>query len=94
VNPNVEFVQSLGFAGVVEVEEQRYDPSRYLCFRYSSFDPPTVRSVLGRPIAHTSVGLFVFSIAKDKAVRVDTKKRTLMLGNGAKSVQQFLSNCK
>ena len=88
------YLESLGFKGVQEVDHPTYDKSMFRCFRFLSVDPRVLHSVLGRSKAHTSDGLFVFLLKKDKAVRLHMKKRTVMLGNGTAAVSQFLRNCK
>lgn len=59
-------------------------------FRYTDFDLDLVRAQLNKPKKRDSEGRFVFVLAKDKVVRVDSYKKIILLGNGPRMVKAFL----
>lgn len=88
--PFLTFIKSLGFENPVELPVRNTDVIRG--FRYSGFDPVQTRSALGKARKHSPEGKFVFVLARDRAVRVDTTKQVVLLGNGRKAVAAFLAS--
>lgn len=88
-NPSVAYVTSLGFVGV-ELAGVGSKPSDQLQgFRYQSFDPAQTRHTMGKARAHVP-GLLVFVLKAGRAIRVDTERQVVLLGNGNKAVQALL----
>jgi hypothetical protein len=87
-NPYHDFITSLGFSGVSDAK-QNNDPDVLRAFKYEDFDPAVVRHTLGRAKKHRP-GLLVFVMKAGRAVRVDSERKRILLGNGKKAVQALL----
>lgn len=86
----VKYVTALGFNGV-EPRKLKYVPmDEARAFKFDSFNSEVTRKTLGKAKAY-KLDLFVFVLARDKAVRVDTKKNLVILGNSRRSVRAFLA---
>lgn len=84
----VRFTHQLGFNGV----EFQSMLSRNACLlTYKDFDPVITKEQLGRSAKHEQ-NLFVFLLGKDKAIRVNTQKKRIWLGNGKPLVKKFLES--
>jgi hypothetical protein len=84
----VRYVESLGFHDVA-VTYTAKDPKQIRAFTFSEFDPQQTRHTMGRSKRHIP-GLFVFVLKAGRAVRVDTQKRIVLLGNGKNAVKALL----
>lgn len=87
-DPYKTYLEGLGFSGIAPAV-QRNDPQQIRAFSYEQFDPPTVRQTLGKAKAHCP-GLFVFVPKAGRAVRVDSEKCLIVLGNGKNAVRALL----
>lgn len=83
-----KYLTSLGFTGVADAK-QKNDARQIRAFAYEQFDPKAVRQTLGRAKAHRP-GLFVFVLKRDRAIRVDSERCLILLGNGKDAVQALL----
>ena len=88
LNPYHAYLESLGFSGVADAQ-QRNDPKQIRAFAYEEFDPAQVRKTLGRAKAHRP-GLLCFVVKSGRAIRVDSERCLILLGNGKKAVQALL----
>jgi hypothetical protein len=84
----VRYVSSLGFTGVEFVEMLSTDAA---LLTYSDLDAKTIRGSLGRSARHEE-NLFVFTPSRDRAIRVNTKKKRIWLGNGKPMTKKFLES--
>ena len=83
------YTERLGFSGLEPLPVK--NKSLLRAFRYEAFDAVQVRAALGKSTKHRQ-SLFVFRIARDKAVRVDTVKKQILLGNTPRVVKAFLAS--
>jgi len=84
------YVESLGFYGVKH-KKVKAPELEVRGFTFERFDPEETRRTLGRSRAHTQ-NLFVFVVGRNRAVRVDTKKNVVLLGNSARALAAFMES--
>lgn len=85
------YVKALGFTSLTVLPVKK--PSLLAAFRYGAMDIRTLRTILGKP-KHIdgSTGKHIFMIAKDKVIRVDTDKKTVLLGNGEHATKIIIAS--
>lgn len=83
------YLTRLGFTVSKVIETQK--PEALRAYKYSSFDARRVRSTLGKARKFKE-GRFVFVLARGRAVRVDTARKQILLGNSPKLVTAFLNS--
>ncbi len=88
----IDYLKNLGFSGVRQVSVS-YKEDQLLAFKYRSFNPSLLRNYLGKPTKFRE-GLFIFVLANNKAIRINTHNNGVLLGNTNKAVSCFLKNCK
>lgn len=85
----IAFVRSCGFTNPVQVPTR--NSSRVaLAFSFDSFSPEQVRAAFGRHLRFSNDGVFVFRMAPDRAARVCTEQRTVLLVSGKKAVRKLV----
>lgn len=89
-DPFIPYVLGLGFHDPVAIPTRKSHIIRG--FKYSGFDPEQTRAVLGKAKKHNAHGKFVFVLARDRAVRVDTAAQIVLLGDGQRVVKAFLES--
>ena len=89
--PFIDYVESLGFRGVIPVPTTKEPEIR--AFKYESFDSGQVRHTLGKARVFVP-DLFVFVLRAGRAVRVDTKRHYLLLGDGKSTVQALIRSVR
>lgn len=83
----IRYIEAQGFAGTKEIQRR----ANVAEFSYKSFNPKITNKTLGRSTKHAE-NLFVFKLSASRAIRVNTKRRKVWLGNGKDMVKKFLNS--
>lgn len=89
----VLYVESIGFSNVSTLKTKN-PPSVVKAFAYEDFNPEWVRSSLGKPSSYSHNGVFVFRLSKERAVRVNTSRKTVLLVSGKSMVRKLMKVSK
>ena len=88
----VDYVTGLGFEDV-RLARTKNDAKLLRGCHYATFDAALVRQTLGRAKKFKN-GMFVYVISKTQAIRVDTIRKVVLLGNGERAISAFLKSVK
>lgn len=84
------FLSRCGFTGVAECYAKG-DPSEVKMASFQAVDVGLIRKTFGKAKLHDpKTGRFVFLVSRDKAIRVDTVNKRIVLANGKAVVQRLL----
>lgn len=89
----VPYLERCGFAGVVPLASPvaKFTSREAKYASFTGVNVGRVRSVLGKAKLHDpKTGRFIFLLAKDKAIRVDTVNKQIVLANGHVIVARLL----
>lgn len=89
----VKYVTDLGFSEVKPKTLTKAPRSEVRAFTFKSFSPEKTRATLGKAKSWKP-DLFVFVLGREMAVRVDTLKNVVLLGNSRRAVIAFLASTK
>ncbi len=89
----VKYIEACGFIHPIQVTT-RNPASVALAFSFSTFNPELVRAAFGKHLRFSNDGVFVYRMAADRAARVDTSKKTVLLVSGRAAVRKLVSVSK
>ena len=89
----IAYVARIGFVDPIPISTKN-SSNFVLAFSFASFDPVKVRQEFGKHLKFSNDGLFIFKMAPDRAARVNTEKKTLLLVSGRNSVNKLVKRRK
>ena len=92
MNRFLTYVTSVGFHGVESIPSSK-PRAEIRCFTFEGFSPEQVKHAIGKPKVHVP-DLFCWRISRDMALRVDSKRKIIVLGNGERAVRALLKSVK
>lgn len=87
MNRYERFVSKMGFLNPV-MGKTKNPKNEVVGLRFEDYDPAITRRVLGRCKSH-KLNLFFYRLSKERAILVDTARKTILLANSARAVSVF-----